>query len=391
MMDPVGNGPVVTGQWRAAGQAGENSAYRAAKTDISDTLDAGILNWAGAFLSVGLIAGLGVWGYQLITRDVSSVPIVRALDGPMRVLPDNPGGELQVQKGLAVNWLQASGSAEAPADRLVLAPEVALLTDADTPRSSLRPKPRSFETAVAPPFGQMQGAQNQDGTERLIVARLDQPDAAIAAGPSDPLAKALALVDQLGASATPLSGTLRDLPLGAGSQGVQTSGARPLDARSSTRAAVELALASGASSLSDLETLGLDKSVTPLATEGIVRSPRPAKRPAIRQQIPLVTLASVAPETTSSLAAAVPAGTRLVQLGAFETAEYAQVVWDNLLNSPSFRPLMLDKQRLVQEAQSGGQTFFRLRAVGFADLADARRFCAALVAEKADCIPVVAR
>jgi hypothetical protein len=391
MMDPVGNGPVVTGQWRAAGQAGENSAYRAAKTDISDTLDAGILNWAGAFLSVGLIAGLGVWGYQLITRDVSSVPIVRALDGPMRVLADNPGGELQVQKGLAVNWLQASGSAEAPADRLVLAPEIALLTDADTPRSGLRPKPRSVETAGAPPFGQMQGAQNQDGTERLIVARLDQPDAAIAAGPPDPLAKALALVDQLSASATPLSGTIRDLPLGAGSQGVQTSGAQPVGTGSSTRAAVELALASGASALSGLETLGLDKNVTPLATEGIVRSPRPAKRPAVRQQTSLITLASVAPEMTSDIAAAVPAGTRLVQLGAFETAEYAQVVWDNLLTSPSFRPLMLDKQRLVQEAQSGGRTFFRLRAVGFADLADARRFCAALVAEKADCIPVVAR
>jgi hypothetical protein len=32
-----------------------------------------------------------------------------------------------------------------------------------------------------------------------------------------------------------------------------------------------------------------------------------------------------------------------------------------------------------------------LRALGFEDLADARRFCSALVAEKAECIPVVTR
>jgi len=45
----------------------------------------------------------------------------------------------------------------------------------------------------------------------------------------------------------------------------------------------------------------------------------------------------------------------------------------------------------VQSAVSGGRTFYSLRAAGFADISDARRFCAALSAEKADCIPVVAR
>jgi hypothetical protein len=29
--------------------------------------------------------------------------------------------------------------------------------------------------------------------------------------------------------------------------------------------------------------------------------------------------------------------------------------------------------------------------MGFTDLSDARRFCSAMVAERADCIPVVAR
>jgi hypothetical protein len=35
--------------------------------------------------------------------------------------------------------------------------------------------------------------------------------------------------------------------------------------------------------------------------------------------------------------------------------------------------------------------FYRLRAHGFADLSDARRFCAAFVAQNVDCIPVLNR
>ena len=46
---------------------------------------------------------------------------------------------------------------------------------------------------------------------------------------------------------------------------------------------------------------------------------------------------------------------------------------------------------MIQKAQSGGRTFYRLRAHGFEDLADARRFCALLVAEGPDCIPVVTK
>ena len=46
---------------------------------------------------------------------------------------------------------------------------------------------------------------------------------------------------------------------------------------------------------------------------------------------------------------------------------------------------------VVQSAQSGGRTFYRLRAHGFAGEDDARRFCAALLAENAACIPVAQR
>ena len=43
---------------------------------------------------------------------------------------------------------------------------------------------------------------------------------------------------------------------------------------------------------------------------------------------------------------------------------------------------------VVQPAESGGRTFYRLRAHGFDGEDDARRFCSAFVSENAVCIPV---
>ena len=84
-----------------------------------------------------------------------------------------------------------------------------------------------------------------------------------------------------------------------------------------------------------------------------------------------------------------PAGTRLVQLGAFDSAEIARIQWNKI--EDRFGDFFLDKSRIVQKTNSGGRTFYRLRAMGFVDLSDARRFCSTLLAEKADCIPVVTR
>ena len=46
---------------------------------------------------------------------------------------------------------------------------------------------------------------------------------------------------------------------------------------------------------------------------------------------------------------------------------------------------------VLQPAESGGRTFYRLRAHGFDDEDDARRFCSAFVAQNATCIPVPQR
>jgi hypothetical protein len=79
----------------------------------------------------------------------------------------------------------------------------------------------------------------------------------------------------------------------------------------------------------------------------------------------------------------------MAQLGAFDSPEVAREQWDRLQGQ--FGPYLQGKDRVVQKATSGGRVFYRLRALGFEDIADARRFCSALVAENADCIPVVMR
>ena len=57
-------------------------------------------NLAGAAVSLALIAGVGVWGYKILVRDVSGVPVVRAAEGPMRIQPEDPGGHQALNQGL---------------------------------------------------------------------------------------------------------------------------------------------------------------------------------------------------------------------------------------------------------------------------------------------------
>jgi hypothetical protein len=85
----------------------------------------------------------------------------------------------------------------------------------------------------------------------------------------------------------------------------------------------------------------------------------------------------------------VAVGSRLVQLGAFDSEDQALSEWDRLYGS--FGDYLEGKQRLIQKATSGGRDFYRLRVVGFDDGSDAQRFCSAFLARKSACIPVTAK
>jgi hypothetical protein len=129
----------------------------------------------------------------------------------------------------------------------------------------------------------------------------------------------------------------------------------------------------------------------PGVTRSYLPAPRPSGRGNLSNTIRTASLA-VANDATPAVpvvaeVTSVPAGTHLVQLGAYDSADTARKEWTRITGQ--FEEYFDGKSRLVQEATSGGRQFFRLRATGFADINDARRFCATLQSEDTACIPVV--
>lgn len=278
-----------------------DESYQGEPASLSGIVQTGI-SVLGALLSLGLVIGVGLWGYRLAMRDVSGVPVIRALAGPMRIAPEDPGGQIAANQGLSVNTVAASGAADNAPERVVLAPRDVRLAAEDT-------APADAPPVVAP---------------TRVTPNLDT----------------------------------------AGPERVASADTGPLD-------------------------VGGDAAAVPLsapAGPGLATSPVPRPRPA---SVPASAPAAAAAAPAEIDPASLPAGTRLVQLGAFDDPETARAEWAKL--SQKFDGLMHGKSRVIQQAASGGRTFYRLRAAGFEDEADARSFCAALLAEDAACIPVLLR
>ena len=109
--------------------------------------------------------------------------------------------------------------------------------------------------------------------------------------------------------------------------------------------------------------------------------PRTTIRPKLR---PTATQAAV----RVPAAPAIAAGSALVQFGAYDSQAVAEQEWTRI--SAKLASFLGAQTRVIQKAESGGRTFYRLRAAGFSDIAEARRFCSA-VSEKAECYPVIAK
>ncbi|TGD65018.1 SPOR domain-containing protein [Tabrizicola sp. WMC-M-20] len=300
-----------------------------------------LIHLTGALCSLALIAGMALWGYRLAVRDVSGVPVIRAIEGPMRVAPPNPGGSIADHQGMAVNVVAAVGGAAGLPAEIILAPPPVDLTAEDAPGLSPLDPVAVASAPVVAPLGLKMGP----------VAASDVPEVPVALPPAEGPA-----------DAAPVT----------------------------TQDAVAMALA---------EALGEAMPLEPLAEAGAVDTPpqgaagsvRPRARPqsafaAVTAVEPVNAALALGPEIDPST---LTAGTRLVQLGAFDSAEIARAEWARVRDR--FGDLMTGKSLVVQSAQSGGRTFYRLRAHGFEGEDDARRFCAALLAENAACIPVAHR
>lgn len=285
------------------------------------------MNWGVAALSLTVIAGFVYWTINLGTRDPHDVPIVRAMEGPSRITPADPGGKQASHQGLAVNSVQSEGGVADPSNTVVLAPEPAQLTEDDQPVSQAsqvqQVAVQQTEVAIADP--EPQAAQSEEDLDAIEIA--------------DQVAERLA----------------------------------------------QDALAN------------IDPATIPRDNiRGTENSPAASLRPQARPTGLSTEITAVQPTASNGAAQAdvaavdsVPLGTRLIQLGAYDSAELAKSEWAKLLSKHSH--LLEDKKRLVVSAQSGGRKFYRLRAAGFNSLDESRALCSALLAVGTPCIPVTAR
>ncbi|MGY6548818.1 MAG: SPOR domain-containing protein [Roseinatronobacter sp.] len=314
--------------YQPAGRAGMRAVPRSG----------GVLHGLGAVLSLALIVGAAGWVWQLMQRDVAGVPVVRALEGPSRVLPADPGGRQAAHQGLSINELAAAGE-ETPRDQIVLAPapvdlrrEDSLAARVLTPdpefglQAELQPIPAALQQEVAMPAAQS-GLGLNNPTARAVTSSLRPP----------------------------ARGTAQSAP-------VQSAGTQPTTAQVPAPQA-----GAPAGFLDDIPLQGDLAESLALAVASGLSGPRNID----------VDPASIGP------------GTRLVQLGAYDDVDAARAAWDQLARR--FSPLLDDRGRVIEAAHSGSSVFFRLRAHGFSDERDARRFCAALVDQQVDCIPVLIR
>lgn len=311
----------------------------------------------GAAASLALVIGIGVWGYQLVMRDVSGVPVVRAVEGPMRAQPEDPGGRQADHQGLAVNSVAANGTAEAPADRLTLAPQPIQLSEDDQPMSRL-----TAPEADVPPQAIYPDAAQATSSPRISEASVT----AYRNGDVD------ALVAELTEGVAPLAGD------GGAASVAPAAAPAPAIVQPAPLLPVEISAVGAAPTPSSAlrNVPGLKVSLRP--------NLRPARFSTAAQPSPGTGRATLEVDPNS-----LAAGTRLAQLGAYESAAVARAEWDRIYSS--FEDYLEGKKRVIQRAESGGRTFYRLRAMGFDGLSDARRFCSALVAGNADCIPVTTR
>ncbi len=352
-----------------------------------------VIHGLGAVISVSLVAGLAWWGYQLMVRDVSGVPVIRALEGPMRVAPDDPGGVAAEYQGLAVNNIPAEGEAAPPADQVVLAP----------PPTSLRPEDltvRDLQIIASAQSG-------QEGGEKPAPVASEAPEAAARATPeaAAETSEAGARPPAAEAEATPHDGQPHD---------AEAAEVAPLDQAALIEAVVREAIGADTTPAGGVREVAAAITPIPADIPGLKRSrrpvPRPAAIPASATAAAPATPAPAAPlpsgETMEAAVVAatmpaaaspdeiriidpstIPSGTRLAQVGAFNTPQEAAREWQRLV---ALFPEVFDgKGRVILEGRSGGKAFYRLRAEGFGDLSDARRFCAQLLQGGHDnCIPV---
>ena len=321
-----------------------------------------LVNLIGALLSVALITGVGIWTYRLMVRDVAGVPVIRALAGPIRISPEDPGGRQAAYQGLAVNNVAAEGGAADAAQTIALAPPPVQLSDEDRAFALIARSGTAPAQPLVQPVAQSAAQSAAQPAAQPIVAPpaiagapanvAPQPAQPITqpASPAQPQQLALIPATRAGVSRSPVPP-----PRPGGSRLIASAAAAATPVAATAPAAPNL-------------------GVTAAQAEALLQELVTRLGPAQAIDIDPTTLTP---------------GTRLVQLGAYDSDADARTAWNTL--SARFPAYLEGRGRIVEAASAGGRTFYRLRAHGFTDEPEARRFCSVFLAENADCIPVLIR
>jgi cell division septation protein DedD len=326
-----------------------SDAYSDDRTPVRSPADplvpAAITRAAGAAVFLALVLGMAVWAYRLGTRDATEVPVIRAMEGPARLQPEDPGGLQAAHQGLAVNDVLAAGpeSAPEPAEAPAVLPPPVALAEEDGPQGEL--------VLAVPDFPAVEPGEGED--LRLPVP--DEGPAADAGATGAPPTDIASLVPAL------LAEAMAEADADAGEAGETTAPTRPLGRPSGLVVRAEAPRPA---------------ATTPAPAPAPVQAPAVAEAPGAARPAPGATEVS-----------AVAPGARLVQLGAFDNEALARQVWSQLVARNG--DLLGGKSLYLERATHNARVFYRLRVAGFGSTDETRVLCESLRGRGVDCIPVI--
>ena len=158
--------------------------------------------WFGASLALLLIVALVVWAYRLGHRDVTAIPVIRAVLEPAKVQPDEPGGAKVAHQDISsysagavdaadtADTTGTAGGAKSPSTEITFAPPPERPAEEDVAMGALQPTPsaenpapetapEATARAIEDPAGEAPG-EDPEATE---TAALDASDLAPGASP----------------------------------------------------------------------------------------------------------------------------------------------------------------------------------------------------------------
>ncbi|MEM7241596.1 MAG: SPOR domain-containing protein [Pseudomonadota bacterium] len=313
------------------------------------------LTFLAAMASFGAFAMLIQWGITLSTLDPSDIPVIKKAEGPARVAPDDPGGEVSGSQGLAINVIQSKGEAASTADQVVLAPRANPFQPEDVAGLDIEERlPEATE--VRAELDQIEGeiAQSLQDQQKSTMQRASDLSAEMKQADETAMAKAKAL---FGISDTAPEGT-------------KVAAVEPTDQTTITDVAV----------------------AAPADVSAKISTERPKHRPSnlkltvakdIDASADAAKVGDVAQEQTAA-GGKPKAGTPVIQLGAYLSQEIADQEWARL--SSSHKDLLGSKIAYNTKTQANGKTYTRLRLHGFSDDTEAKALCVALKARNTDCL-----